>query len=381
MASSVTAFCSSSWLGRNSCSGVDQADGHRQAVHRREQALEVGALKGQQCLQGLVPCRIVARQDHALHLRQAVGLEEHMLGAHQADALGTIGTGPFGVARVVGVGPHPQAADAVGPLQQLEQVRVLEVRDHGLELTGVDLTGGAVQRHEVAFAEDAAADPELAPVGVDLHRQHAHHGGLAELSRHQRGVAGAATAAGQDATRREHAVHVVGLGLGPHHDHCLLLLQAPALGGVGVEGQHAAGRARRDVQPAGDGVTPRLGGGAAGGVELRVKEVVDMLGPDPLHRFLAADQLLSRQLDRDAHRGHGAALGVSRLQHPQLAALDGELDVLGLAVVLLQLLADLFELLVQLGHRVAHGHDRQRDARAGDHVLTLGIDQEVTFHL
>ena len=46
-------------------------------------------------------------------------------------------------------------------------------------------------------------------------------------------------------------------------------------------------------------------------------------------------------------------LADARLEHVQLAALDRELEVLDVAVVLLQLLADALELGVDLGHLVA----------------------------
>ena len=47
-----------------------------------------------------------------------------------------------------------------------------------------------------------------------------------------------------------------------------------------------------------------------------------------------------RHLDGNPERGLGGALAGARLQHPQLAALDGEFEVLHVAVVLLQPLAD-----------------------------------------
>jgi hypothetical protein len=89
----------------------------------------------------------VAGHDHLLHHRQALFLEEHVLGAAQADALGAEAAGALGVARVVGVGPHAQAADLVGPLEQRAQVLLaLEVGIVGGELTEEDLAGAAVDR-------------------------------------------------------------------------------------------------------------------------------------------------------------------------------------------------------------------------------------------
>ena len=94
---------------------VNQADDDGQAVHRLEDALEVAALEGQQLVQGLVALVLVLGQDHALHDGQALLLEEHVLGAAQADALRAEAARALGVPGVVGVGPHLQAAELVGP--------------------------------------------------------------------------------------------------------------------------------------------------------------------------------------------------------------------------------------------------------------------------
>src|SRR3972149_2914918 len=75
---------------------------------------------------------------------------------------------------------------------------------------------------------------------------------------------------------------------------------------------------------------------ATSAVELRVQVEVDLIGLDALDGRLAGDQLLAHHVDSDAHFGLGRALGVARLQHPQLAALDGELDILDVVVVPLE---------------------------------------------
>ena len=88
-AASATASSSSSSCGRNSCSGGSS----RRMVtgrprHDLEQLDEVVALHRQDLGQRLLPALGVAGQDHLLHGDDAVGLEEHVLGAAQADALG-----------------------------------------------------------------------------------------------------------------------------------------------------------------------------------------------------------------------------------------------------------------------------------------------------
>ena len=87
-------------------------------------------------------------------------------------------------------------------------------------------------------------------------------------------------------------------------------------------------------------------------------------------------------IDRDADCRLRGALGVAGLQHPQLAALDGEFDVLRLAVVLLQPLADARQLRRRswASPPVMSPHPHGL-AGAGHHVLALGVDEEVALDL
>ena len=59
----------------------------------------------------------------------------------------------------------------------------------------------------------------------------------------------------------------------------------------------------------------------------------------------------------------------------------GELHVLHVFVVLLELLGDAVELVVDLGHIALHLGDRLRRADAGDHVLALRVDQVLAVEL
>ena len=60
----------------------------------------------------------------------------------------------------------------------------------------------------------------------------------------------------------------------------------------------------------------------------------------------------SHQVHGDLQRGGGGALAVARLQHIQLAVLNGELHVLHVAIVVLKLGGDGHELVVDLRHLV-----------------------------
>ena len=83
-------------------------------------------------------------------------------------------------------------------------------------------------------------------------------------------------------------------------------------------------------------------------IDGRMQQLVERQRIDARHRFLLADQPSLRQLDRDAQRGLGGALAGAGLQHPQLALLDREFEVLHVAVVLFERVVDARELGVGL---------------------------------
>ena len=94
---------------------IEQADRDRQPGHDLEQRLEVGALHGQDLGQRPAAARLVVGADHLAHGEDAVGLEEHVLGAAEADALGAELARLRRIARRVGIGAHAEAARARRP--------------------------------------------------------------------------------------------------------------------------------------------------------------------------------------------------------------------------------------------------------------------------
>ncbi len=73
----------------------------------------------------------------------------------------------------------------------------------------------------------------------------------------------------------------------------------------------------------------------------------------------------------------GGALAHPGLQHPQLAALDSELDVAQVAVVVLQRPHDLHQLVVGLRVDLLEVLQRDRVADAGHDILALGVLQVI----
>ncbi len=311
-----------------------------------------------------------------------------MLGTAQADALGAEAAGAGSVLGGVGVGADVEAALLVGPrhdpvdradqfvgLRGVGAEPALEVLDDrggdDRDLAEVDRAGGAVDGDQVALLDDhSPGRGHAAALGVDVEGLRAANARLAHAAGDDGRVRGLAAARRQDALRGDHAVQVVGVGLAADQDDALAGA-GPLDGGVGVEHRSADGRAGRGVHARGDALGLRVL------VEAREHELSELGAGDALDGLVGADPALVDELDRDAERGGGGALADPGLEHPQLAALDRELDVAQVAVVLLQLRHDAGQLRVGRRVQVAQLLQLHRVADTRDDVLALGVLQVV----
>ena len=124
-----------------------------------------------------------------------------------------------------------------------------------------------------------------------------------------------------------------------------------------------------------------IGGSAYEGIHPRVQHGADLLRLDALHGGGLVDHTLAHQVDGDLHGRGRAALARARLQHVELAGLDGEFEVLHLAVVLLQPRCVFLEFGKGLGHGCLERGDCLRGAHAGHHILALGVEEVLAKEL
>ena len=178
---------------------------------------------------------------------------------------------------------------------------------------------------ERAFAEDAAVGGGHGAVGgVEAKVAGADHAGNAKTARYHRGMAGHSAADGQDAEGGVHAADVLGAGLGAHEDGGLAA-GGGGLGGLGGEDDAAGGGARAGGEAGGADVA------RGGGVDLRVQVLDQAARLDAQQRLVAGDGAGVRQVDGDAHGGAAGAADGHGVEDGGPAALDGELDEVGVA--------------------------------------------------
>ncbi len=369
---------------------IDRADRHRLPFHRLEHAVEIVALQRQQLVERFPALGLVVGEDHPLHDRDAAFAEEHVLGAAQPDAARAERVRELRLVRQIGVRTDAEAPVLVGPRQQRfeppVEVRFLLVERavHDLQnfarlrlhLRDLHFAGQPVERDEVAFLDRLAVDAELFGRLVDLQRARADDRRLAHLASDDGGVRRHAAGGGENALRHEHAVDVVRHRFAAHQNHLLALIH-PFDGVVGREDHLAARRAWRRRQPSGGdrNLFPLVG------IESWRQQLIERLRIDEQDRVLRRDQLFGDEIGRDDHCGEAGPLAAARLQHEQPLVLDRELEILDVLVVLLEPRGDLAQLLVRLRHHLLELADRLRRADAGDDVLALRVDEELTVEL
>src|SRR6266436_392327 len=209
---------------------IDQADGHREAVHGLEDADEIAALKRQQLVERRHTRFLGVRQDHlldrALALVAAFRLleigEEHVLRAAQADAFGAELARFASVLRRVRVGAHAEAPHLIDPLHQ-RVVGFRELRRHQWHLAGIHYAFAAIEREPVPFLHHLAVSAHRAGFVIDVQRLRAYYAALAPTARHHSRVTGLAARCGENTLRDGHAPYVFRTRFAAYQNHFLAL--------------------------------------------------------------------------------------------------------------------------------------------------------------
>ena len=147
---------------------VDQTNDDRLPAHRAQDADEILPLDRQQLIERPLTLRVALREDHPLHDRKPVFLEEHVLGPAQPDAFRAELEGPLRVPGIVRVRPHAEAPNLVRPPEQRLEIAVLaHVRVDRADRTAEHFAGRAVDRDRIARVHHLAVHAELPRVRID----------------------------------------------------------------------------------------------------------------------------------------------------------------------------------------------------------------------
>ena len=312
---------------------IKQAHRHRQPAHHPEDFLKVRTLHGQELGQRRLTARLVLREYHLAYGDDAFCVEEHVLGAAKPDALRAEIARDLRVMGRFGVGAHGHAPDLVRPSHERCEIAG-KLRLHRRDRAEEHLARRAVDGDDVALVHLPPAGGEERRALVDLQIASAAHAWPAHATRDHRRMAGHAAPRGHDRPCGVHAVNILRAGLNAHEDDVAAFLRK-ALGLVGVEDDLARGGARRGGQPGQHQITRRVR------IKRRMQQLVEGMSVNAHHSLFLSDQPFGAQINGDLQRRFGGALAIAGLQHPQLALLDGELDILHVAIVVFELVENI----------------------------------------
>ncbi len=295
---------------------VEQADGDGQAVHRLEDALEVLALVRAGAWPG--PCGDPrrCRPGSSSRIAQIRSPSKNMCSVRH---------------RPMPSAPNSRARLASSGVSAL--VRTLRQRTSSAQamsfLKSPAMAGGSVATwpsmtspvlpsrviQSPSLMVCAALGLEVLLLVVDEDVVAAGHAGLAHAAGDDGRVAGHAAAGGEDALGDVHAADVLGAGLDADEDDLLALL-GPGLGVLGGEDDLADGGAGAGRQTLADD----LGGLLGLGLEVRVEELVELVGSTRVTAVLWSIRPSLTMSTAISDGGLGGALAVAGLQHVELAA-------------------------------------------------------------
>ena len=307
--------------------------------------------------------------EHVAHQLAAVLAEEHVLGSAEPDPLGAERPRLGRVLGRVAVRAHAQPSELVRPGQHLGEI-VAELRLDQRDVVVGDLAGRPVDRDLIALREVDLADAHDGRVGVDLDLGRAGDARPAHPPRDERGVGGLAPLSGEDSPSGVEPRDVVGLGERAHEDDVLAVGGAP----------HRLRRAEHDRAPRRPGRGRDPGGQDPElvlGVEDRVQERLERVRVDRHQRPLTGQQAVRHGVACEPDGGLRRPLRAAGLQQVEPALLDRELDVLHVLVVGLEGREVVEQLGVGSGQALGEGLEVLRVAGARDHVLALGVGEEV----
>ncbi len=314
---------------------------------------------------------------------------EHMLDTEQADTFRTELESLLCILRSIGVGTDTEPAVFVHDRHESDEIRILG-SVHCSELAGVNHALAAVKAQEVALVEllGAVAEAQSLLCEIDLQRLAAYDTALAPSACHESSVGSHTSALGKNTCGSSHTFNILRRSLFAHENRVDTVL-ACSHGGLGGEDDLTYRSTRRCRKACGQ--FPCVLFGLR--VENWVQDFVKLLRSDSHHCGLLVDHTLVEHIDGHLQCGQTCTLADTALEHPELALLDGELDVLHIAEVLLQMSADIVEFCIYLRHSCFQRCEmavviilrslveRVRCTDTGNYVLALGIDEPLAIEL
>ena len=370
--------------------GIQEADRGREALERLEDSSEISALVGQDLGERLLSACLGVSENHLTDCINTIAFEEHVFCACQPDASGSKSDCVCSLLGSVGVGANRQARGLRTPLHELLEVLELlcllsffivadgagdDLAGGGLQFAAVHNAARAIDGKEVAFLENLTGNGHRFLFVVNQHVGGSANADLAHLTRHESRVRGHAALGGQNPFGGDHPSEIFRRGFVAHQQHLFVLFIGGRCSAIRVEIDLARGGAWAGWEAFCKG----LGLLDVRKIEDRSKKLVELVGRIAEHRSFPVDKLFLVHVHGELKRRGCGALSVTRLEHEQLAFLNGELHVLHVLEMFFQNRPDLHQFGERLGHFLLQTSHRLWCANPCHDVFALGVDQEFSI--
>lgn len=181
----------------------------------------------------------------------------------------------------------------------------------------------------------------------------------------------------QNSSGGDHSVNVIGSRIGANQDDIHTFFFGLFFGGIRIKEYRSHRGTRRGTQPLGKHGCPSAGSF----VQMGVKQVIDMIGFDATQSFFFCNQSFIYHVNRDFYRRRRCSFARPGLKHPEFASLYGKLDVLHVAIVLLERVGDMQQFVPDFRHLVLKMMNLGRRSRTGNHVFPLSIRKVFTVEI
>ena len=181
---------------------IKKSDGYRQAFHGLQNLFQILSLHREKLADGLHPFFLGAGQDHLPDDGKPVHGIKHSLCPAEANPFGSHLPRLFSGIRGIGIGPHTQGPDLIGPFQEGKEI----VAEFGLDcrdLSQEDLAGGAIDRDEIPFLDGGVSDHRFPGLWIDMQFLGSGNAGFSHAPGHDGRMRGLASPAGQNSLGRQ----------------------------------------------------------------------------------------------------------------------------------------------------------------------------------
>ena len=318
------------------------------AIHSLEDTVEVSLLVWEELGKCLLATLYRVCQNHLTHGNDLLIIEEHVLCTCQTDTLGTECSSYLSIVWSICIGTDLHLCIFVAEVHQLLEV-ARKLCSLCLNLSCINLTSSTVQRDVITLLVNNALNLNSLSLIVNVDRSGTRYTALTHTTGHNGSVRSHTTTSGKDTLGSRHTSEVFRRSLDTNHDYLLAIL-VPLLSIVSVEYDLTASSTWRSRETLSDDLSSR----ERQLIEYRMQKFIELLRLTAEDSCFLVDHTFVKEVHSNLHHSGTCTLTVTCLEEPELAFLYGELHVLHIVIVVLQLILESVELLVKLRHSLFH---------------------------